>query len=78
MFVCFVRMRIRSIAKAVCLLGAFSLLLYTMFYVMLLSNQSLDLLPRLERTAEHTILDKLDGLERQINQIGEFVELEMN
>lgn len=66
-------MRSRGAAKAACVLGTSALLMYAMFYfTMFLKNPTPDLLPRLERAAEHTILDKLEGIERQIDQIGEF------
>ncbi|MCJ8734437.1 hypothetical protein PDJAM_G00235360 [Pangasius djambal] len=65
-------MRSRGVAKAACFLSTSALLMYAVFYfTIFLRNPSPNLLQglRLERAAEHTILDKLEGIERQINQI---------
>ncbi|XP_058252753.1 probable polypeptide N-acetylgalactosaminyltransferase 8 isoform X1 [Hemibagrus wyckioides] len=69
-------MRSRVVTKASCFLGT-SALIYALFYFAFFSsrNPSTDLSPRLERTAEHTILDKLDQIERQIGQLAKSLEL---
>lgn len=65
-------MRSRGVAKAVCLLSTSGLFIYALGYLTIfLRNPTSDLPPRLERAAEHNILDKLAGLERQIDEIGE-------
>lgn len=68
-------MRSRGVAKGACILSSSALFFYAVLYVtMFLRNPTPpDLLPRLERAGEHAILEKLEGLERQIDQIGEFL-----
>ncbi|KAM9470772.1 putative polypeptide N-acetylgalactosaminyltransferase 8 [Clarias gariepinus] len=71
-------MRSRVVAKAACFLSASALLIYTLFYVtMFLANPSSNILPRLERAAERIILDKLDGIERQIDLIAKSLDMSM-
>lgn len=67
-------MRFRGAAKAACFLGTSAFLIYALFYfTVFLRNPILDLLPRLEREVENTILDKLEVIERQIDQLGKLV-----
>ncbi|KAF7707671.1 probable polypeptide N-acetylgalactosaminyltransferase 8 [Silurus meridionalis] len=70
------RMRSRGVAKAACFLSTSALLMYVLLFSTIFSrNPSPNLLPRLERENEHTILDKLEGIERQINQLAKNLEL---
>ncbi|XP_047658189.1 probable polypeptide N-acetylgalactosaminyltransferase 8 [Tachysurus fulvidraco] len=69
-------MRSRVVTKAACLLGTSALLIYALdYFVIFLRNPSSNLFPSLGREAEHTILDKLDGIERQIDRIAKSLEL---
>ncbi|XP_060740780.1 probable polypeptide N-acetylgalactosaminyltransferase 8 isoform X1 [Tachysurus vachellii] len=69
-------MRSRLVTKAACFLGTSALLIYALdYFVVFLRNPSPNLFPRLGRETEHTILDKLDGIERQIDHIAKLLEL---